>query len=170
MNKLAKLNEYRAAQGKKPLKAWKEAAAKLEGVGNDGKVRLTVNKTIVLTHNATISIAAKWLDDSTNATLTDEQRAQAKKNYEELIATAGTVIGTLLGERVLLGLSPDRFRRDYGSTFRDVLPPVRGGSWFVTQFFRNSPWLVLLFYCMLLLPFEVNIGGTVVPLPVSSVR
>jgi multiple sugar transport system substrate-binding protein len=47
------------------------------------------NKTTVLTHNATISIAAKWLDDMNNATLTEEQRAQAKKNYEELIKTAG---------------------------------------------------------------------------------
>lgn len=47
------------------------------------------NKTTVLTHNATISIAAKWLDDSNNATLTDAQRATAKKNYTELIATAG---------------------------------------------------------------------------------
>jgi multiple sugar transport system substrate-binding protein len=47
------------------------------------------NRTIIMTHNATISIASKWLDDSTNATLTAEQRAQAKKNYEELIATAG---------------------------------------------------------------------------------
>jgi multiple sugar transport system substrate-binding protein len=47
------------------------------------------NKTTVLTHNATISIAAKWLDDMNNATLTEEQRAQAKKNYEELIRTAG---------------------------------------------------------------------------------
>ena len=46
-----------------------------------------------------------------------------------------------------------------------LLPPVRGGSWFVTQFFRNSPWLVLLFYCMLLLPFELRIGDTIVPLP-----
>src|SRR6266850_2548471 len=46
-----------------------------------------------------------------------------------------------------------------------LLPPVRFSSWFATQFFRNSPWLVLLFYCMLLLPFEVNIGGTIVPLP-----
>lgn len=43
--------------------------------------------------------------------------------------------------------------------------PVRGPSWFVTQFFRNSPWLVLLFYCMLLMPFEIRIGGTIVPLP-----
>jgi multiple sugar transport system substrate-binding protein len=47
------------------------------------------NKTIVLTHNATISIAAKWLDDMNNQTLTEAQRAQAKKNYTELIATAG---------------------------------------------------------------------------------
>ncbi len=47
------------------------------------------NKTTVMTHNATISIAAKWLDDSNNATLTAEQRASAKKNYYDLIATAG---------------------------------------------------------------------------------
>jgi multiple sugar transport system substrate-binding protein len=47
------------------------------------------NKTTVMTHNATISIAAKWLDDMNNATLTADQRATAKKNYTELIATAG---------------------------------------------------------------------------------
>jgi multiple sugar transport system substrate-binding protein len=47
------------------------------------------NRTTVLTHNATISIAAKWLDDMNNATLTAEQREQAKKNYYELIRTAG---------------------------------------------------------------------------------
>jgi multiple sugar transport system substrate-binding protein len=47
------------------------------------------NKTTVLTHNATISIAAKWLDDMNNATLNDEQRATAKKNYTQLIRTAG---------------------------------------------------------------------------------
>ncbi len=47
------------------------------------------NKTTVLTHNATISIAAKWLDDMNNATLTEAQRATAKKNYMENIATAG---------------------------------------------------------------------------------
>jgi multiple sugar transport system substrate-binding protein len=47
------------------------------------------NKTTVMTHNATISIAAKWLDDANNTTLSDEQRAQAKKNYYELIVTSG---------------------------------------------------------------------------------
>jgi multiple sugar transport system substrate-binding protein len=47
------------------------------------------NKTTVMTHNATISIAAKWLDDMNNAELKPEQRAIAKKNYTELIATAG---------------------------------------------------------------------------------
>jgi polar amino acid transport system permease protein len=61
-------------------------------------------------------------------------------------------IGTLVG--VPLGLAQI-----------SLLPPVRGSSWLVTQFFRNSPWLVLLFYCMLLLPFEFRIGSMVVPLP-----
>ena len=47
------------------------------------------NRTIILTHNATISIAAKWLDDMNNTTLSEAQRAQAKKNYTENIATSG---------------------------------------------------------------------------------
>jgi multiple sugar transport system substrate-binding protein len=45
------------------------------------------NKTTVMTHNATISIAAKWLDDSNSANLTPEQRAEAKRNYEQHIKT-----------------------------------------------------------------------------------
>jgi len=47
------------------------------------------NKTTVLTHNATISIAAKWLDDMNNETLAAEVREQAKKNYNDFIITAG---------------------------------------------------------------------------------
>ncbi len=65
-----------------------------------------------------------------------------------LAMAIGTAAGTILG---LCQIS--------------LLPPLRAGSWFMTQFFRNSPWLVLLFYCMLLLPFEVNVGGHVIPLP-----
>jgi multiple sugar transport system substrate-binding protein len=47
------------------------------------------NKTTVMTHNATISIAAKWLDDANNEALTPEERAAGRKNYDELIATSG---------------------------------------------------------------------------------
>jgi len=47
------------------------------------------NKTTIMTHNATISIAAKWLDDANNESLKPEERAMGKKNYEENIATAG---------------------------------------------------------------------------------
>jgi multiple sugar transport system substrate-binding protein len=47
------------------------------------------NKTTVMTHNATISIAAKWLDDANNERATPEVRAAGKKAYEEQIATAG---------------------------------------------------------------------------------
>ena len=42
---------------------------------------------------------------------------------------------------------------------------VRKVAGFVTQIFRNAPWLVMLFYCMLLLPFEIRIAGLVIPLP-----
>ena len=38
-------------------------------------------------------------------------------------------------------------------------------AWLVTQFFRNSPWLVLLFTIMFLLPFEVRIGDVTIPIP-----
>ncbi len=46
-----------------------------------------------------------------------------------------------------------------------LLPPVRAGSWFATQLFRNSPWLVLLFAIMLLFPFEIVIGSQVFKIP-----
>ena len=60
----------------------------------------------------------------------------------------GTVIGACLG---VLQIS--------------LLPPIRLSSRVLTQFFRNSPWLVLLFYCMFMLPFEINIGGLRIPFP-----
>ncbi|WP_061024910.1 ABC transporter substrate-binding protein [Bradyrhizobium sp. CCH5-F6] len=46
------------------------------------------NKTIVMTHNFTISIAAKWFEDSQNHALTQEQRDAGKKAYEQDIITA----------------------------------------------------------------------------------
>ena len=65
-----------------------------------------------------------------------------------LAMAIGTAIGAALG---LMQIS--------------LLPPVRSGSWFVTQFFRNAPWLVLLFFCMFLLPFEFDLGFVVIPFP-----
>jgi polar amino acid transport system permease protein len=61
-------------------------------------------------------------------------------------------VGTVLGLPLGLGLI-------------SLARPVRAASWVVTQFFRNAPWLVLLFYCILLMPFEIRIGGAIVPLP-----
>jgi polar amino acid transport system permease protein len=65
-----------------------------------------------------------------------------------LAMAIGTVTGLALG----LGLI-------------SKLGPVRSASWAVTQFFRNSPWLVLLFFVMLLTPFQVRIAGVTIPLP-----
>lgn len=60
----------------------------------------------------------------------------------------GTVVGTALG----LGQI-------------SLFPVVKSSSWFVTQFFRNAPWLVLLFFAMFLLPFEFDLGFVVIPFP-----
>jgi len=60
----------------------------------------------------------------------------------------GTVTGTALG---ILQVSKIR--------------PLRSSSWLVTQFFRNAPWLVLLFYCMFLMPFEFTVLGVTIPFP-----
>jgi polar amino acid transport system permease protein len=46
-----------------------------------------------------------------------------------------------------------------------LLPAVAKAAKFVTHFFRNAPWLVLLFYCMFLLPFQLTLFGTTIPIP-----
>ena len=46
------------------------------------------NKSLLMTHNATISIASKWLDDSNSEKLTADERATAKKNYDQLVKVA----------------------------------------------------------------------------------
>ena len=61
---------------------------------------------------------------------------------------AGTLAGTLLGLAQLA-------RR----------PLVSRLARFVTQLFRNSPWLVLLFLCMFLIPFEIRVAGLRIPFP-----
>jgi polar amino acid transport system permease protein len=60
----------------------------------------------------------------------------------------GTIVGAFLGIAQI-----------------SLLPPVRKGSWFATQFFRNAPWLVLLFFVMFLLPFQFRIAGFTIPFP-----
>ena len=62
--------------------------------------------------------------------------------------TVGTAFGVLLGFAQL-----------------SVRPPVKRSAWLATHFFRNAPWLVLLFYSMFLLPFQITVFGVKIPLP-----
>ena len=62
------------------------------------------------------------------------------------------LIGTVAG--VLLGLGQI-----------SLIIPLRKSSWFFTQLFRNSPWLVLLFIVMLTFPFEIEFGETIIQIP-----
>jgi multiple sugar transport system substrate-binding protein len=114
------------------------------------------NKTIVMTHNATISIAAKWLDDMNNAALTQEQRDLGKKNYYELIATSGFPLkpdGTKMVYRsaVKTGvIFKDAKRKDLAKKFlafmleeQNLTPYVEGslGRWFpVTKAAQQRPF------------------------------
>ena len=69
-----------------------------------------------------------------------------------LVSFLAMAIGTVTGLALGLGLI-------------SKFAPVRSVSWAITQFFRNSPWLVLLFFVMLLTPFQFRIGGLTIPFP-----
>lgn len=72
--------------------------------------------------------------------------------FNILISFFSMALGTVLG--VLLGLG-----------LISLYPAVRRSSWVVTQFFRNAPWLVLLFFAIFMIPFQITIAGTTIPLP-----
>jgi len=55
-----------------------------------------------------------------------------------------------------------------GLALVSVHAPVRRVGWLLTQFFRNTPWLVLLFCFMLLLPYRAKIGGVEYDIPAWS--
>jgi polar amino acid transport system permease protein len=72
--------------------------------------------------------------------------------FNLLISFFAMAVGTLAGAAL-------------GFARISLVPGVRGVSWVVVQFFRNAPWLVLLFFVMYLLPFEFHVGGTTIPFP-----
>ena len=72
--------------------------------------------------------------------------------FNVLISLFTMLIGTLAG--VVLGLAQI-----------SVVAPLRWCAKFLTQAFRNSPWLVLLFIVLLALPFEVTIAGVIISIP-----
>jgi polar amino acid transport system permease protein len=72
--------------------------------------------------------------------------------FNILISFLSMALGTVLGAFLGLGLiSLNRW--------------TRRASWWITEFFRNAPWLVLLFFAILLIPFQIRIGATTIPLP-----
>ena len=72
--------------------------------------------------------------------------------FNVVISMLAMAIGTVAGAALGLGqISP--------------LKSLRMFAWFVTQLFRNSPWLVLLFIVLLALPFEITVFGVTVRIP-----
>ena len=52
-----------------------------------------------------------------------------------------------------------------GSMLISQVAPLQRAAWAVTQFFRNAPWLVLLFFATLLMPYDLHVAGITLPLP-----
>jgi len=72
--------------------------------------------------------------------------------FNVLISVLSMAIGTLAGAALgLAQISKVRL--------------VQRTAWVVTQLFRNSPWLVILFIVLLAFPFEVVIFGVIIPVP-----
>lgn len=69
-----------------------------------------------------------------------------------VMSLAAMAIGTLFGVLLFLGLSAQA-------------RVVRVSARLATNFFRNAPWLVLLFSTLYLLPFTVHVGPWAIPLP-----
>jgi polar amino acid transport system permease protein len=72
--------------------------------------------------------------------------------FNLLISVLSMALGTAVG--VLFGI---------GQVSPSAI--MRQPSWAATQFFRNAPWLVLLFYAMFLLPFEIRLGPVTIAFP-----
>ena len=72
--------------------------------------------------------------------------------FNILISLFAMLFGTLAG--AILGLGQ-----------LSQLYTIRTISWFFTQLFRNSPWLVILFIVLLAFPFEVIVFGYIISIP-----
>jgi polar amino acid transport system permease protein len=72
--------------------------------------------------------------------------------FNILISALAMLLGTIAGLGLSLGLLSE-------------VRIIRQSSWVMTQIFRNAPWLVLLFFVMFLVPFQVTVFGLRIPFP-----
>jgi len=99
--------------------------------------------------------------------------AQSKYSLIQAFATLWRWLPFVVGSGFVMNLLISFFTMLFGTVAGvflglgqiSVFSPVRKFSWFITQLFRNSPWLVLLFIVMLTFPFEIEIGEYIISIP-----
>ena len=99
--------------------------------------------------------------------------AQSKYTLIQAFATLWRWLPFIVGSGFVMNLLISFFTMLFGTVAGvflglgqiSVVTPVRKLSWFITQLFRNSPWLVLLFIVMLTFPFEIEIGEHIISIP-----
>ena len=99
--------------------------------------------------------------------------AQSKYTLIQAFATLWRWLPFVVGSGFVMNLLIGFFTMLFGTVAGvflglgqiSVVAQVRKISWFITQLFRNSPWLVLLFIVMLTFPFEIEIGEHIISIP-----
>ena len=99
--------------------------------------------------------------------------AQSKYTYVDAFGALWKWLPFLVGQGFLFNVVISLMTMLIGTTAGVVLglAQISPSTWlrvpakFLTQAFRNSPWLVLLFIVLLALPFEIVIGGVIIKIP-----
>jgi polar amino acid transport system permease protein len=119
----------------------------------------------LLTRIALLCVAGSLL----GATTLLAAEAAAKASAREVLVRWAPLLLTGFGFNILISVAAMGFGTLIGVPV-GIAQLARHGilriaARLITQLFRNAPWLVLLFLCVLLLPFEIRVFGLRIPFP-----
>jgi polar amino acid transport system permease protein len=135
-----------------PLKGEGRGASRLRGIGIG---RLVLVFALVVAVGATVALAQQPTTVKSTSMEVLVRWAPLLLwgfAFNILISVMAMAIGTVAGVPV-------------GIAQLSRVKPLRIAALVVTQLFRNSPWLVLLFLCVFLIPFEIRAFGLRIPFP-----
>ncbi len=155
------------------------------GVGSEASTDLPVLKSFVIKpmHRADDLGFSRWMTTNSRGVFAllliftvifpAVSLAASNYTYSDAMSALFRWMPLLVTEGFLLNILISFFTMFFGTIFGlllgvgqvSLLTPVRYASKFITQLFRNSPWLVLLFIVMLSFPFELDLGFVIIPIP-----
>lgn len=112
---------------------------------------------------AIAALALLWPAAAASAQFTHADAFAALRRWAPFLLTDGFLFNVLISFFAMgIGTAAGMI---LGFGQISVLAPLRWLCVFLTQVFRNSPWLVLLYIVLLALPYEIVIGDVIIPVP-----